>query len=106
MASKSEDISKIRDEVIDHVEQCHDDPRRYSIGTDKAAEMLREKGRTVVLTLESNKKVLRKIDTRILPVILAIYFLQALDKVCQYCRGFDPADREGHSRIRLGFRSC
>ncbi|KAF4550591.1 MFS-type transporter-like protein 44 [Elsinoe fawcettii] len=34
----------------------------------------------VVLTPENNKRVLRKIDINILPVILAIYFLQALDK--------------------------
>ena len=47
---------------------------------DKAAEVLRNVGRTIELTPENNKRVLRKIDTRILPVILAVYFLQALDK--------------------------
>ncbi|KAF2222382.1 hypothetical protein BDZ85DRAFT_263550 [Elsinoe ampelina] len=34
----------------------------------------------VTLTPENNKRVLKKIDTNILPVILVICFLQALDK--------------------------
>jgi MFS family permease len=42
--------------------------------------VLRQAGRHIELTPENNKRVLRKIDTHILPVILAVYFLQALDK--------------------------
>ena len=68
--------------MIDHVEH-HDTVRKGdNAEEDKAAAMLQQKGHSVKLSYENNKKVLRKIDTRILPVILAIYFLQALDKVC------------------------
>ncbi|KAI9878132.1 MAG: hypothetical protein M1823_006999, partial [Watsoniomyces obsoletus] len=52
------------------------DPER----TDKATAVLRQAGRYIELTPENNKRVLRKIDTHILPVILAVYFLQAIDK--------------------------
>lgn len=47
---------------------------------DKAVELLEDVGHSVVLTPENNSRVLRKIDMRILPIILAIYFLQSLDK--------------------------
>ncbi len=68
------------EDIIDAVEA---QPANEAFGTgraDKAAAVLRDAGRTVELTPENNKRVLRKIDTRILPVILAVYFLQALDK--------------------------
>lgn len=47
---------------------------------DKAAELLEGAGASVVLTPKNNSRVLRKIDLRILPIVLGIYFLQALDK--------------------------
>jgi hypothetical protein len=46
---------------------------------DKAAELLGSSERIVVTSAE-NKKVLRKIDLVILPIILSVYFLQSLDK--------------------------
>lgn len=72
------------EEVIDHIEQQDVVRKGDNPDEDKAAEMLQQKGHSVVLSHENNKRVLRKIDTRILPVILAIYFLQALDKVCSF----------------------
>jgi hypothetical protein len=39
---------------------------------DKAAILLQQTGRTVELTPENNKRVLRKIDSRVLPVILGV----------------------------------
>jgi len=47
---------------------------------DKAAELLDQIHERVVLTAADNKRVLRKIDLVILPIILVVYFLQALDK--------------------------
>ena len=47
---------------------------------DKANQLLTQSGRTIVLTAENNKRVLRKIDLYVLPVVLGTYFLQALDK--------------------------
>lgn len=47
---------------------------------DKAAELLRAAGHSVVVTPEENQRILRMIDWHILPIILAIYCLQSLDK--------------------------
>ena len=67
-------------DVIDPVEAERVKEAFGSGRADKATAVLRQAGRTIELTPENNKRVLRKIDTRILPVILAVYFLQALDK--------------------------
>lgn len=48
-------------------------------GVDKAAELLASGGR-VYVTAEDNKRVLRKIDWVVLPLLLSIYSLQSLDK--------------------------
>lgn len=47
---------------------------------DQALKLLEEVGYSTILTPENNKRVLRKIDLRLLPILLAIYFLQQLDK--------------------------
>ena len=48
---------------------------------DRAKQILNEAGgQRIVLTPENNARVLRKIDLHILPIILGVYFLQALDK--------------------------
>ena len=47
---------------------------------DRAAELVQRVGHRVELTPENNKRICRKIDLRVLPVILFVYFLQALDK--------------------------
>lgn len=47
---------------------------------DKAGQLLTSAGHTVVVTAEDNKRILRKIDSRILPVLLVVYCLQYLDK--------------------------
>lgn len=48
-------------------------------GRDKAAELLASSER-IVVTSEDNKRVLKKIDLVILPILLSVYFLQSLDK--------------------------
>lgn len=65
------------DEVNTH-EEYHD-PKPVAKGMDKAAELLANSER-VVVTPEDNKRVLRKIDLVLLPILLSVYFLQSLDK--------------------------
>lgn len=43
-------------------------------------ELYEAVGRGVVFTAQQEKKVLRKIDLRVLPIMLGAYFLQQLDK--------------------------
>lgn len=47
---------------------------------DQAKELIQRVGHRVELTPENNRRICRKIDLRVLPVILFVYFLQALDK--------------------------
>lgn len=81
MVNTFDNTTKMADEKIDHVERSSSLPAPTGPDGDKAAAVINESGHSVALTYENNKKVLFKIDTRILPVILGIYFLQALDKV-------------------------
>ncbi len=46
----------------------------------KALELIEDLGGSTILTPENNKRVLRRIDLRLLPILLGIYFLQQLDK--------------------------
>ncbi|KAL4772868.1 major facilitator superfamily domain-containing protein [Aspergillus nidulans var. acristatus] len=47
---------------------------------DRALELIEDIGHSTILTPENNKRVLRRIDLRLLPILLGIYFLQQLDK--------------------------
>ncbi|KAJ5677652.1 uncharacterized protein N7477_003285 [Penicillium maclennaniae] len=47
---------------------------------DQAIQLIEDAGGSMTLTPENNKRVLRKIDLRLLPILLSIYFLQQLDK--------------------------
>ncbi|KAL2413691.1 putative transporter [Exophiala dermatitidis] len=70
-------------EPIDHIETKHEHAEdEADAKADKANEILKNEssGQRIVLTPENNARVLRKIDLYILPVILGIYLLQALDK--------------------------
>lgn len=51
-----------------------------SKGRDKASELLRGAEGRIVVTPDENRRVLRKIDLTILPILLVIYCLQSLDK--------------------------
>lgn len=50
------------------------------LGKDKAAQFLKAQGEDIVLTPQEDKRVLRKIDWRLMPLLLTIYSLQFLDK--------------------------
>ncbi|KAL2847537.1 major facilitator superfamily domain-containing protein [Aspergillus pseudoustus] len=56
------------------------EPQRNGQKKDKALELIEDIGHSTILTPENNKRVLRKIDLRLLPILLGIYFLQQLDK--------------------------
>lgn len=47
---------------------------------DKAAELLASTNVRVTVTAAENRRILRQIDLVILPILLTVYFLQALDK--------------------------
>ncbi|OAA64086.1 allantoate permease [Akanthomyces lecanii RCEF 1005] len=49
-------------------------------GQDKAGLFLEQAGHQVIVTPEDDKRILRKIDLRLLPIILFVYCLQSLDK--------------------------
>jgi hypothetical protein len=69
------DITKAEVETIESMNK----PTQTARGKDKAAELLAANDR-IVVTPEDNKRVLRKIDLMILPILLSVYFLQSLDK--------------------------
>jgi MFS family permease len=75
MAHKS-DIEEI--EVAREQEDQRDGLDLYD--KDKAIEFLKASGGPILVTAEESKRILRKIDLTILPIILGIYFLQSLDK--------------------------
>jgi hypothetical protein len=90
---------------IDHVESKTDIDDLLK--NDKANKILSDAGgQRVVLTPENNARVLKKIDLLILPVVLGIYFLQALDKATlAYASVFglvDDANLVGHQYSWLG----
>lgn len=47
---------------------------------DQALQLIEDAGGSTILTPENNARVLRRIDLRLLPILLSIYFLQQLDK--------------------------
>ena len=47
---------------------------------DKAGQLLKEAGISVVVSPTENRRILRKIDLAILPIPLTVYCLQSLDK--------------------------
>lgn len=60
-------------------EQQRPSPPRNQPKEDQALQLLEDVGHTTTLSPESNARVLRKIDLRLLPILLGIYFLQQLD---------------------------
>ncbi|KAF2015166.1 MFS general substrate transporter [Aaosphaeria arxii CBS 175.79] len=69
---------EINKNTVETAESVHK-PTVNVKGKDKAAELLNSNER-ITVTPEENKRVLRKIDLVILPILLSVYFLQSLDK--------------------------
>jgi len=61
---------------------------------DQALQFIEDAGYSTTLTPENNKRVLRRIDLRLLPILLSIYFLQQLDKsTLSYASVFGLVDK-------------
>ncbi|RYO61362.1 hypothetical protein AA0116_g5867 [Alternaria tenuissima] len=74
------DIDKNHVENVETTESIHKPSNAVNgKGKDKAAALLASNDRIVVTSAE-NKRVLKKIDLVILPILLSVYFLQSLDK--------------------------
>ncbi|PYH99267.1 MFS general substrate transporter [Aspergillus ellipticus CBS 707.79] len=72
---------RAQDEHIESIEPApHQDPGHPEATQDKALELIVDAGQSTILTRENNARVLRRIDLRLLPILLGIYFLQQLDK--------------------------
>ncbi|RYN31375.1 hypothetical protein AA0112_g6658 [Alternaria arborescens] len=74
------DIDKNHVENVETTESIHKPSNAANgKGKDKAAALLASNER-IVVTSAKNKRVLKKIDLVILPILLSVYFLQSLDK--------------------------
>lgn len=82
MANSTSTSADIQKNEVETVESIHK-PTPTTRGKDKAAELLAANER-IVVTTEENKRVLRKIDLIILPILLSVYFLQSLGTFA-YC---------------------
>lgn len=63
--------------VEDVAEACHS---RSARARDKAADLLEATGERVIVSAADSQRIKRKIDLKILPILLVVYFLQQLDK--------------------------
>ncbi|ORY10192.1 major facilitator superfamily domain-containing protein [Clohesyomyces aquaticus] len=78
--SKSDNTPAIEPETgKNEIETIEHKPMESGRAKDKAAELLNSNDR-VVVSPEDNKRILRKIDLTILPILLTVYCLQSLDK--------------------------
>lgn len=82
MDSKQEGDSANHKPTIETVE----DPSKSAFqvghvaGKDRAAELLGNTAERVVVSEADNRRILRRIDFTLLPIMLGVYFLQQLDK--------------------------
>lgn len=99
--------------IEEHQENQEQQPHVQDVGKsvqgtklDNALELIEDLGHSTILTPENNKAVLRKIDLRLLPILLVIYFLQQLDKsTLSYASVFglvEEAHLHGHQYSWLG----
>lgn len=97
-------MEKATDDNANKIELANDEQNVES--KDKAGQLLTAAGHTVFVTAEDNKRILRKIDARILPILLVVYCLQYLDKgSLSYASVFgilDQAHLEGQEYSWLG----
>ena len=82
MDSEQEVQSADRKAISENVEDASKFPFQagHLAGKDRAAELLGNTTERVVVSEADNKRILRKIDFTLLPIMLGVYFLQQLDK--------------------------
>ncbi|OBT52754.1 hypothetical protein VE04_04846 [Pseudogymnoascus sp. 24MN13] len=82
MDSKQEGESAERKPTIETIE----DPSKFVFqvahvaGKDRAAELLGNNAERIAVSEADNRRILRRIDFTLLPIMLGVYFLQQLDK--------------------------
>lgn len=106
MANTGPPSSDIHKNEVETVESIHK-PTPTIRGKDKAAELLASNER-IIVTAEENKRVLRKIDLIILPILLSVYFLQSLGRSIKPVVGIDTdirLSRQDNTFVRLSLRS-
>ena len=65
----------------DTVVTYHPDPSKPKSGADAALNLLKAGGgNRIPIDAETNRRLLRKIDLHIMPLICIVYFLQYIDK--------------------------
>lgn len=77
-AARSKHLNEIQ--TVENVSEKHVADGEDLDGKDRAAELLQNANQTIVVSPEDNARILRKIDLTVLPIMLAVYFLQQLDK--------------------------
>lgn len=55
-------------------------PTANTKGRDKAADFLSQAGHPIIVTPENDRRIARKVDIHLLPILLFVYCLQSLDK--------------------------
>jgi hypothetical protein len=67
-------------EAVEDPSKCNGLQEHHVAGKDRAADLLGNATERVVVSEADNKRILRRIDLTILPIMLGVYFLQQLDK--------------------------
>jgi len=73
-------------DAVEDVPEGHGDAHQHAAAAsstahrDRAADLLDSAHVKITVTAADNRRILRKIDLVILPILLVVYFLQALDK--------------------------
>lgn len=82
MSRKSTEDIDNKFEVVEEVEDTSVTPGATSSNTpkDAALEILGDQAVPLHISPEDDRKVLRKIDLWLMPVLMTVYFIQQLDK--------------------------
>lgn len=80
MEPKQDPESFDRKPVIETIEDESKAPFNHVEGRDRAADLFNNTTERIVVSEADNKRILRRIDLMVLPVMLGVYFLQQLDK--------------------------
>lgn len=80
MEPKQDPESFDRKPTIETIEDESKTPFNHVEGRDRAADLFNNTTERIVVSEADNKRILRRIDLMVLPVMLGVYFLQQLDK--------------------------
>jgi hypothetical protein len=78
-SSIASESDKVTEAKLEHHREAHDAEALHGKG-DAALDVLGDGAEHHEVTPEQDRRVLRKIDLWVMPVVLLVYFLQQLDK--------------------------